>query len=141
VAAYILVMSVSGSLIVYRNELYSKVSVEWLVKRDEHLLAGATGRRINGIGAVCLALLCLTGAVIWWPGTTHWRRGLTVDWSAHFPRISWDLHSALGFWFFGFVAIWAVSGIYFAFPQPFAALYLVDPADRFTDEGLFWLSQ
>jgi uncharacterized iron-regulated membrane protein len=32
---------------------------------------------------------------------------------AHFARISWDLHSALGFWCFVFVLVWGVSGIYF----------------------------
>ena len=141
VGAYIFVMSVSGSLIVYRNELSRKLSVEWLVDLHERLLAGSTGRWINGIGAMSLAVLCLTGALIWWPGSKHWRRSLIVDWSARLPRINWDLHSALGFWFFGFVALWAVSGIYFAFPQPFDALFLLDPADRFTDEGLFWLSR
>ena len=31
-----------------------------------------------------LALLCLTGAVIWWPGIKHWRRSLAVDWSESF---------------------------------------------------------
>jgi len=86
IAAYIFVMSVSGSLIVYRNELSGKVSVEWLVNLHENWLAGSTGRWVNGIGAICLTLLCLTGAVIWWPGTKHWRPSLTVDWSAHFPR-------------------------------------------------------
>jgi len=34
-----------------------------------------------------------------------------------------------------------ISGIYFAFPQAFNALLFFDPADRFTDQGLFWLSQ
>src|SRR5262249_31918855 len=29
------------------------------------------------------------------------------------------LHSATGFWLFGFVMIWAVSGVEFAFPQAF----------------------
>jgi uncharacterized iron-regulated membrane protein len=139
--AYIFVMSVSGSLIVFRNELYPTVSVEWLVNLHTNLLAGSMGRRINGIGAIGLALLCLTGAVIWWPGIRHWRRSLTVDWSARFPRLNWDLHSAIGFWFFGFVAVWALSGIYFAFPRPFDALLALDPADRFTDEGLLLLSQ
>jgi uncharacterized iron-regulated membrane protein len=137
IGAYIFVMSVSGSLIVYGNAVSGKVSVEWLVDLHKNLLAGSTGRWINGIGAISLALLCLTGAVIWWPGTKHWRRSLIVDWSAHFPRINWDLHSALGFWCFGFVAVWALSGIYFLFPQPFVALFVLDPAG----EGLFWLSQ
>ena len=141
VCAYILLMSATGSLIVYRNELSRTVSVEWFVDLHENLLAGSMGRFVNGVGAVCLILLCLTGAVVWWPGIKHWRRSLIVDWSAHFPRINWDLHSALGFWLFGFVAVWGLSGIYFSFPQPFNALFLLDPADRFTDTGLFWLSQ
>jgi len=67
-AAYILVMSVSGSLIVYRNELSRRVSVEWLVNLYENWLAGSTGRWVNGIGAIGLMLVCLTGAMIWWPG-------------------------------------------------------------------------
>jgi uncharacterized iron-regulated membrane protein len=139
--AYVIVMSVSGSVIVFRNALSERLSVEWLVDLHENWLAGSTGHWINGIGAICLTMLCLTGAVIWWPGTKHWRRSLIVDWSAHFPRINWDLHSAVGFWLFAFVAVWGVSGIYFSFPQPFNALLLLDPADRFTDEVLGWLAQ
>jgi uncharacterized iron-regulated membrane protein len=63
-----------------------------------------------------------------------------VNWRAHFARISWDLHSALGFWCFSFILVWGISGTYFSFPQLFNALFLLDPADRFTDQGLFWLS-
>ena len=138
---YVFIMSVSGSLLVYRNQLPSRISVEWIVDLHENLLAGSTGRWVNGIGAIGLTLLCLTGAVIWWPGIKHWRRSLIVDWSAHFPRLNWDLHSALGFWLFGFVAVWGLSGIYLSFPQAFDALLLLDPADRFTDRGLSWLSR
>ena len=134
-------MSVSGSVIVYRNELSGNSFVEWVVRLHTNLLAGTTGRIVNGIGAVCLTLLCLTEAMIWWPGIQYWCRSLTVDWTAHFPRINWDLHSALGFWCFIFVMIWGISGIYFAFPQAFNALLFFAPADRFTDQGLFWLSQ
>jgi uncharacterized iron-regulated membrane protein len=141
VSAYVFVMGVSGSVLVFRNELSRQISIEWLVDLHENLLAGATGRLFNGIGAICLTLLCLTGAVIWWPGTKYWRRSLTVDWHAHFPRINWDLHSALGFWFFAFVAVWGLSGLYFSFPRAFDALLLLDPHDRFTDEGLSWLSR
>jgi hypothetical protein len=96
---------------------------------------------VNGIGAICLTLLCLTGAVVWWPGVKNWRRSLTVSWGSQFPRINWDLHSALGFRSFLFVLLWGISGIYFAFPQWFTVLLLLDPADRVTDQGLFWLSE
>ena len=99
-ALYVLLMSISGSMIVYRNELSKRFSIEWLVNLHENLLFGSAGRLVNGIGATGLTLLCLTGAIIWWPGIKHWRRSLTVNWRAHFARISWDVHSALGFWFF-----------------------------------------
>jgi uncharacterized iron-regulated membrane protein len=139
--AYVLLMSVSGSVLVYRNELSKRFSIRWIVDFHRNLLAGPTGRLVNGIGAISLLLLCLTGAVIWWPGIAHWRRSLTVEWSAHFPRLNWDLHSALGFWCFVFVAMWGLSAIYFVFPRPFDALLLLDPNDRFTDQGLSWLAQ
>jgi uncharacterized iron-regulated membrane protein len=140
-ALYVLLMSVSGGIIVFRDELSKRFSIEWLVKLHENLLFGSAGRLVNGIGATGLTLLCVTGAFIWWPGIKHWRRSLTVNWRASFARINWDLHSALGFWCFFFILVWGVSGIYFSFPQLFSALFLLDPADRFTDQGLFWLSE
>lgn len=138
VAAYIFVMSISGSLIVYRDELFAMgFSVEWIADLHANLLTGSTGRVVNGIGAICLTVLCLTGAVIWWPGMNYWRRSLTVEWRAHFPRINWDLHSALGFWCFVFVLMWGVSGIYLALPDQFTAALLLDPAADVTS----WLPQ
>jgi uncharacterized iron-regulated membrane protein len=139
--AYVALMSLTGSILVYRNDLSGSPLIQWLVKLHTTLLAGATGRMVNGIGALSLTLLCLTGAVIWWPGVKHWRRSLAVSWEAHFPRISWDLHSALGFWCFLFVLLWGVSGIYFAFPRWFDALLVLDPRDRVTDQALYWLAE
>jgi uncharacterized iron-regulated membrane protein len=140
-AAYVFLMSISGGVIVFRNELDKRLSVEWIVNLHENLLFGSTGRLVNGIGAICLTLLCLTGAVIWWPGIRNWRRSMTVGWRAHFARINWDLHSALGFWCFLFVLMWGISGIYLSFPHRFDALYALDPTDHFTTNSLFWLSQ
>lgn len=145
VGLYIILMSVTGSLIVYRNELERTSSlipsVEWLVDLHTNLLAGEDGRIINGIGAICVILLCFTGAVIWWPGINNWRRALTLNWRSSFPRFSWDLHSALGFWSFLFVLMWGTSGLYFCFPQAFNALSaFVDPKDKYADRILYWLS-
>jgi hypothetical protein len=105
-SAYILLMSVSGSVIVFRNELVNLgVSVEWMVRLHTNLLGGTSGRLVNGIGSLSLVLLCVTGAVIWWPGVKFWRRSLAVEWRASFARINWDVHSALGFWGFAFVTL------------------------------------
>jgi len=79
------------------------------------------GRFWNGVGSILVTVLCITGAFIWWPGVRGWRRGLSVKWTANWPRLNYDLHSAMGFWFFAIVFIWAVSGIYLSFPDPFVA--------------------
>ena len=58
----------------------------WLLDLHDNLLGGQTGRRVNGIGAVFVFVLSLTGAVIWWPGRLRWRRSLTIDWRADWKR-------------------------------------------------------
>lgn len=141
VGMYVTLVGVTGGIVVYRNELAWWGPMRWLVKLHTNLLAGATGRIVNGIGAVCLTLLCLTGLIIWWPGVKYWRRSMEVNWRANFPRLNWDLHSALGFWFFPLLLVWGLSAIYFAFPQVSSIFLALDPADRFTDQWLFWLSE
>lgn len=95
--------------------------MEWLARFHDHLLYRPVGRVVNGIGGLIVTLLCLTGAVIWWPGNANWRRSLTVTWKADRRRLNWALHSALGFWSIVFIFLWGISGIYLAVPEPFEA--------------------
>ena len=141
VAAWVCLMSITGSVLVFHDELATVLPVGWLVQLHSSLLAGSQGKLVNAIGAVVLMALCGSGAVIWWPGRMHWRRGyLRIEWHAHFPRIVWDVHNALGFWCFGFVAIWGVSGLYLSRSQVFDFLYRIDPSDRLADRLLFAMS-
>jgi uncharacterized iron-regulated membrane protein len=94
----------------------------WLGDLHINLLAGKRGRAINGIGAALLTLLCMTGAVVWWPGIENWRRSLTINRRGTWKRINWDLHSALGAWTFLFIFMWGITGVLLVFPQPFQAL-------------------
>lgn len=96
-------------------------SLMWVENLHIYLLAGEPGLIANGIGAVCLLLLCLTGIVIWWPGVCLWKGALVVQFRANWKRINFDLHSAMGFWLFGLICFWGVSGIYFAWPGPFVS--------------------
>jgi uncharacterized iron-regulated membrane protein len=89
---------------------------QWLADFHYNLLAGASGRWFNGIGACVVTVLALSGIVIWWPGVGLWRRGISVRWTANFARFNWDLHSATGFWCFLLVLIWGMSGIFLCFP-------------------------
>jgi uncharacterized iron-regulated membrane protein len=94
----------------------------WTANLHNDLLFGETGKRVNGVGSGLVALIALTGLVVWWPGIQHWRRGLRVRWNVRWQRLTFDLHGALGFWFFGLILLWGVSGLYMAFPEPVHAV-------------------
>lgn len=96
--------------------------VSGLVDLHDDLLGGGAGRIVNGGGAVVLALMCLTGLVIWWPGTARWRRSMTLRWNSDWRHFTWDLHSMLGFWTFALLLMWALSGIYLGFPSSLSVL-------------------
>ena len=101
----------------------------WLVSELLHLhddlLAGPTGRAVNGFGALALLALALSGLTIWWPGIKTWRRSLTLPRGMGWKRLTWHLHSMIGFWSLGFTLVFAVSGAYLCFPEP-----IQDLADR-----------
>ena len=92
--------------------------MEWLVDLHDNLLAGRHGRLVNGVAAALVALLCCSGALIWWPGIRTWRQSLTLRRRSDWKRFNWELHSATGFWTFPLLLMWVFTGFYFAFPIP-----------------------
>ncbi len=98
---------------------YAIQIASWFMKLHTELLAGDIGKTINGVAAVLFTLLCITGAVVWWPGLDKWKRSLWVNPRSGWKRINWDLHSSVGFWSFGLVFMWAVTGIFVVWPLPF----------------------
>ncbi len=122
--------------------------VLWLVSFHDDLLVPDKGRKANGIGAILLTVLCVTGAIIWWPGAAKWRGSVTAPWTGNWKRFNWALHSAAGLWSFAFVFLWAVSGIYLVFPETFSKtvdyLQPLDenaPTARLGDEILRWVAR
>jgi uncharacterized iron-regulated membrane protein len=101
------------------GELPDRSWVRTLQDLHFDLLAGRTGRVINGAGACLLLVMSATGLVIWWPGIATWRRAFAVDVRRGWKRVNWDLHSATGIWAVSAIGMWAITGIYFAFPTPF----------------------
>lgn len=95
--------------------------ISWLQDLHFYLLGGEAGLIVNGVGALLLLVLGLSGLVIWWPGVHSWRRALTVDFGKHWKRLMRDLHTAAGFWTSSLIVVWAASGAYFAFPAQFRA--------------------
>lgn len=159
---YILVISLSGSVLVFRDEL-NNVSApgpqpgrpattdvpltSWLLDLHDNLLSGTTGRRTNAAGALLTLLAGVTGALVWWPGIRNWRRSLTIDTRAPWMSLNWRLHSALGFWCLAFLLMWGISGFHLAYPAPLssAAAWLEtldesNPARNMGDRVLYWLT-
>jgi uncharacterized iron-regulated membrane protein len=91
----------------------------WFSDLHTNLLAGKTGRAINGVLSILVVLLSVTGLILWWPGTGRIRRSLTIDFRANWKRMNWDLHSVTGLWLFAFVFVWGVTGVFLVFPRPF----------------------
>ena len=104
---------VSGELL---GELNETSFVRTLQDLHFDLLAGRRGRILNGIGAMLLLSMCLTGIVIWWPGRSAWWRSVRVDFSRSLRRVNWELHNAIGFWTAIVIAMWAVTGALFRVP-------------------------
>jgi uncharacterized iron-regulated membrane protein len=123
--ATLLLDPVSGELL---GEVPEQSFVRTLQDLHFDLLGGSRGRVVNGVGAIVLLGMCLTGLVIWWPGRSNWTRSLMVDFSRQWRRVNWDLHSAVGFWTVALIAMWAASGAYFVFPAPFRlAIHRISP--------------
>jgi len=94
-------------------------AMEWLVDLHDNLLAGQTGRVINGVGGILFTVLILTGAWIWWPGTRNVWRSMKIGKPQASRRFVRRLHNVLGVLAFALLFVWAITAIYFAFPEPF----------------------
>lgn len=101
--------------VVGRRPDRDKGFINWLADLHFNLLAGETGLKINGVAAGLLAILCLTGAVIWFPGRGKFRRALTIGWGKGRWRVNWGLHNVAGLSVCVVLGVVAVTGIYFAF--------------------------
>lgn len=91
------------------GELPERTAVRTLQDLHFDLLSGPTGRIVNGVGALAIVVLAITGVVEWSRLSQNWKR----------KRLWRELHRAIGIWSVMFVLIWAITGAYFAFPSAF----------------------
>ena len=125
----------------------SYLLVSELLDLHDNLLAGQTGRKVNGAGAVALLVLAGTGLAIWWPGIKKWRRSLTLPRGVGWKRWNWHLHSVIGFWSLGFTMVFGLSGVYLCSPDQLQDLadWLQPPTAanagrRLVDSVIYWLA-
>jgi uncharacterized iron-regulated membrane protein len=124
-----------------------QLGILWVTRLHDELLFDRTGKYVNGAASIGVTVLVLTGAIIWWPGISRWRRSVAVNLRGGWKRFNWDLHSAMGFWLFLFMLVWGVSGVYLGIPEPFSNFVdaisdpLADFGTRPGDIVLLWLTR
>ncbi|HYR91831.1 MAG TPA: PepSY-associated TM helix domain-containing protein [Terriglobia bacterium] len=120
--------------------------VSRLLELHDDLFAGSTGRSVNGLGALLVIALALTGIVVWWPGIKTWRRSLKVHRNVGWRRFTWDLHSMIGFWTFAFIVVFGLSGAYLGNPELVQDLAdrlqppTANSGTRIVDDVIYWLA-
>ena len=115
--------------------------LSWFLDLHDNLLYGETGRTLNGVGALLLTLLSMTGTFIWWPGIQSWRRSLFIQRKVGWKRFNWNLHSVVGFWAVVFIFVWGVSGVYLSIPALVDYVAPFDPLSLTGDWILRWLTR
>jgi uncharacterized iron-regulated membrane protein len=121
--------------------------VSGLLDLHDNLMAGPTGRLVNGVGGMALIAVAVTGLVVWWPGSKTWRRSLILPRGVGFKRGTWHLHSMIGIWTLAFTLIFGLSAVYLCYPTPFDALadWIQPPTaanggTRIVDKIIYWLA-
>lgn len=94
-----------------------------------HLMAGAVGRAVNGLGAFALLLLAVSGSAIW-------RRRPPASQELAAKRRLYSFHATAGVLFSFFAALWGITGMALALPT---WLSTVLGESRTTDTVFRWL--
>lgn len=86
----------------------------WLQDFHYALFAGELGLKVNGVAALALLILALSGPVLWWPSAGRWRSALQINRGPLATR--WrNLHGLIGVVSWVAIALITLTALYFAF--------------------------
>lgn len=100
-------------------------ALKFLCELHFNLLNGSAGRTANGIGALILLTLTVTGLTIWWRGIQSIKASfdLLPKKATVTPRrrvsviLTRNLHATIGACLAPLLVVWGLSGFYFGFPS------------------------
>lgn len=106
-----------------------------------YLVAGEVGKMVIAVTGVSALLMTLTGIVLWWPRMARaaiWK-AITVRHGGSWPRFSFQLHRAGGFFAAPMLLVTAFSGVYFNMPNwvtpAIKAVSHVSPGGKLTNKS------
>lgn len=111
-------LAVTGTRNWGESGLSAPLIMPTLFHLHRYLTAGDVGRVVISIAGVALLLCTVSGIILWWPRMTAsaiWH-AVTVRHGGSWPRFSFQLHRAAGFFAAPVLAMLAFSGIYFNSP-------------------------
>ncbi|PZP45696.1 MAG: hypothetical protein DI598_13000 [Pseudopedobacter saltans] len=74
-------------------------------------LGKSVGKVLSGAVSLLFVLIIFSGVVIWIPKKIkHWKDGFKIKFKAHWKRVNYDLHRALGIFVFPIVLLCALTG-------------------------------
>jgi uncharacterized iron-regulated membrane protein len=76
------------------------------------------GKPVVGVSVIIFVLMLISGLIIWWPNQwtlTNLKRRLSVNFSANFKLLKYDLHHSLGMYVLLFAIIIALTGLTWSF--------------------------
>lgn len=82
----------------------------WLIDFHVHLLAGKTGKQIQGWIGLGAILISLIGIYLWWPKAGKWRQAVSIKWKAGAFRIWFDAHRVSGIIAAALIVLTALTG-------------------------------
>lgn len=100
---------------------YEGAFLQWVYDLHVYLLMGKSGLVANAIGGFALFGMCLTGLVLWWPRGNRMAQGFAVNWKASWKRQVYDLHKVGGVLALLPLALLAITGAYWGFPDQYEA--------------------
>jgi uncharacterized iron-regulated membrane protein len=110
------------------GELPERSLVRALQDLHFELLAGRTGRRVNGVSALLVLVLAATGVGLWRARGRSGEGNRGEDPRRLRRRTLRGLHGAVGMGSLLFLGMWALTGVYLAFPSQLRAVVgLVSP--------------
>jgi uncharacterized iron-regulated membrane protein len=105
--------------VILGEDRYRGKFLQWVYDLHVNLLLGDLGELLNGWGGFSLALVSLSGIVVWWPGKRYWRNGFVYETRARWKRQNYDLHKLGGLVSSLLLVLVAVTGSYYSFPKAY----------------------
>ncbi len=96
--------------------------LQWVYDLHDDILLGKPGLVTNGVGALLLALMCVSGGVIWWHGVRRVMDGFRYHRRAKWKGQIYDLHKLVGFSGLIILGVIAITGASYSFPQMYRRL-------------------